>query len=63
MLSKQGLYTRQARNTAMIRAVTDMPAVVVADLFGLSPGTATRWAEFANTNWSDHLNALSDASG
>lgn len=44
----------------MILAVTDMPAVVVADLFGLSPGTATRWAEFANTSWSAYLDTLAD---
>uniref|UniRef100_UPI003F4972D2 hypothetical protein n=1 Tax=Amycolatopsis sp. CA-096443 TaxID=3239919 RepID=UPI003F4972D2 len=59
-LKKHGLYTRAARNTAMIRAVTDMPAAVVANLFGLSPGTTARWADFASTSWSDYLDALND---
>lgn len=59
-LKRHDLYTRPARNTAMIRAVTDMPAAVVADLFGLSPDTTVRWADFAGTSWSDYLDALND---
>jgi hypothetical protein len=32
--------------------------LAVADLFGLSPGTTTRWEEFAQASWSAYLNAL-----
>jgi hypothetical protein len=28
---------------------------VVADLFGIAPGTAERWGKFANARWSDYL--------
>jgi hypothetical protein len=41
----------------MLHAVTDMPPVVVADLFGLNPRTTTRWAQLANASWNDYLAA------
>ncbi|MET9260281.1 hypothetical protein [Amycolatopsis sp. NPDC004079] len=57
LLTKRGLHTRTARNTTMLHAVTDMPSVVVADLFGLTPSTTTRWAQLANSSWNDYLAA------
>ena len=32
-----------------------MPAVVVADLLGISIHTATRWAELTGRTWSDYI--------
>ncbi|WP_163008648.1 hypothetical protein [Streptomyces sp. S5] len=46
-----------ARNTAMIEAVTTLPPIVVADLFGLSPATAETWARYANDSWTQYLAA------
>ncbi|MFD3707439.1 hypothetical protein ACFWUP_30255 [Nocardia sp. NPDC058658] len=56
-LRKHGLATIAARNTAMIDAVTQMPPIVVSDLFGLSPSTAIIWARYAQASWSDYLAA------
>ncbi|MEV7524595.1 XRE family transcriptional regulator [Streptomyces sp. NPDC091371] len=57
LMRLHGLPVRPARNTAVIEAVTDMPPTVVADLFGLYPDTATRWATYANDNWAHYLAA------
>lgn len=49
------LPTRAARNTAMINAITELPPIVVSDLFGLSAATTFQWAKFAQQNWTDYL--------
>ncbi|MFE7671282.1 hypothetical protein ACFU5N_03610 [Streptomyces albidoflavus] len=54
-LRNHDLPTRAARNTAMITAITELPAIVVSDLFGLSASTAFQWAKFAQQNWTDYL--------
>ncbi|MEY2231129.1 MULTISPECIES: hypothetical protein [Streptomyces] len=41
----------------MIEAVTDLPPIIVADLFGLHPSTADRWAGYANDSWTNYLAA------
>lgn len=46
-----------ARNTAMIEAVSELPPIVVSDLFGIYPGTAHAWAKYAQTSWTDYLAA------
>ncbi|ONI71123.1 hypothetical protein ALI144C_52315 [Actinosynnema sp. ALI-1.44] len=46
-----------ARNTAMIEAVGELPPIVIADLFGIHPGTAHAWAKFAQASWTDYLAA------
>ncbi|MFJ3640589.1 hypothetical protein ACIPRD_12615 [Streptomyces sp. NPDC090108] len=46
-----------ARNTAMIEAVTELPPVVVSDLFGITAATATRWGHLASTSWAAYLAA------
>ncbi|GAP45841.1 uncharacterized protein SAZU_0571 [Streptomyces azureus] len=40
LLKQHGLPVLSARNTAVIEAVTTLPPVVVADLFGLHSSTA-----------------------
>ncbi|WP_210435182.1 hypothetical protein [Saccharopolyspora sp. ASAGF58] len=54
---QHGLHNRRARNTAMIHAVTDLPPVVVADLFGVHITTTFSWAALASTSWTDYLAA------
>jgi hypothetical protein len=51
------LPVRAARNTAMMQALADLPPIVIADLFGIHPGTAHRWAQFAGNSWDDYLAA------
>ncbi|MGW3610568.1 hypothetical protein ACWD6N_11870 [Micromonospora sp. NPDC005163] len=59
-MRQHGLPVRAARNTAMMQSLTDLPPIVIADLFGINPGTAHRWAQFASSSWADYLAALSD---
>ena len=56
-MKQHGLPTISARNTAMIEAVTSLPPIVVSDLFGISAGTAHRWAQYAQDSWADYLAA------
>ncbi|WP_424864049.1 XRE family transcriptional regulator [Streptomyces sp. MMS24-I29] len=57
LLNQFGLPVLSARNTAMIEAVTNLPPIVVADLFGMHPNTAQRWANYAKDDWSAYLSA------
>jgi hypothetical protein len=57
LLRQHGLPTLAARNTAMIEAVGELPPIVIADLFGIHPGTAHAWAKFAQASWTDYLAA------
>jgi hypothetical protein len=41
-MKQHGLPVRAARNTALMESITDLPPIVVADLFGISPATAHR---------------------
>ncbi|MFE4631222.1 hypothetical protein [Streptomyces mirabilis] len=52
-----GLPVRAARNTALMEAITDLPPIVVADLFGISPATAHRWSQLAGNSWAPYLAA------
>ncbi|MFD9419475.1 hypothetical protein ACFWC9_32885 [Streptomyces goshikiensis] len=56
-LSRHGLLTLAARNTAMIIMITDMPPQVVSDLLGFSPSTTTQWATYLQDSWADYLAA------
>lgn len=57
LLQQHGLPVLTARNTAMIEAVTSLPPIVVADLFGMNITTAQRWANYAKDDWSTYLAA------
>ena len=59
-MRQHGLPVRAARNTTMMQSLADLPPIVIADLFGVAPGTAHRWAQFANNSWSDYLTDLPD---
>ena len=57
LMKRHGLPTISARNTAMIEAVAELPAIIVSDLFGVTAGTAHRWAQYAQASWADYLTA------
>lgn len=57
-LRQHGLPARAARNTAMVDALADLPPMVIADLLGIHPKTAERWATPAGENWSEYLSSL-----
>lgn len=57
LLAQHGLPTLSARNTAMIEAVSELPPIVVSDLFGVAHGTTHRWAQYAQDSWADYLAA------
>ncbi|MFD9007735.1 hypothetical protein [Streptomyces sp. NPDC059552] len=37
--------------------MSDMPPIVISDLFGIHPGTAHSWARLAQNSWTDYLAA------
>jgi len=39
----------------MITAVTELPPIVVSDLFGIAATTANAWARLAQDSWTDYL--------
>jgi hypothetical protein len=56
-LSQYGIPAAASRNSALISLAADLPAPIIADLFGLHPGTATRWSTYARADWSDTSSA------
>ncbi|MFE9610973.1 hypothetical protein [Streptomyces sp. NPDC006012] len=59
-MRQYGLPVLAARNTAMIEAVSDLPPIVVSDLFGVSASGAHNWARYAQDSWADYLAAYQD---
>lgn len=50
-----------ARNTAMMEAISDLPPIVVSDLFGIHPHAAYAWAQYAQNNRAVYLEAAQAA--
>lgn len=46
-LAQAGIRPQVTRNTAMLALASDLPAAVVATQTGLTPQTASRWAQFS----------------
>ncbi|MGY3677818.1 hypothetical protein [Streptomyces sp. TE33382] len=44
--------------TATMDALVDLPPMVIADLLGIHPTTAERWATLAGENWCDYVSLL-----
>ncbi|MER7958166.1 hypothetical protein [Streptomyces sp. NPDC096030] len=59
-MRKHGLPGISARNTAMAEVITDLPPIVVSDLFGIHPNTAFAWAQYAQNTWAEYLEAVQD---
>lgn len=62
-MRKHGLPGLSARNTAMMEAITDLPPIIVSDLFGMHPNTAYAWAQYAQNSWAEYLEAVQDTDG
>jgi hypothetical protein len=54
-LGQHGIPAAARRNSALIILAADLPAPIIADLFGLHPGTAARWSSYARADWSEYL--------
>ncbi|MFG2848917.1 XRE family transcriptional regulator [Kitasatospora sp. NPDC048296] len=59
-MRRHGLPGISARNTAMLEAITDLPPIVVSDLFGIHPHTAYAWAQYAQNGWAEYLEAVQE---
>lgn len=53
-LNKLGITTRASRNAAMLHLAATVPPAVFASLIGISTGAATKWAEYAGSNWTTY---------
>ncbi|WP_431801169.1 hypothetical protein [Microbacterium sp. bgisy203] len=53
-LNRVGINATQARNAALRDFAQEVPARVIADLLGLSPGSAERWAQVSGRTWSSY---------
>lgn len=51
-LVRNGIQPKDARNAAMFHLAATMPTPILADVTGLAPNTATRWAALASRDWS-----------
>ncbi|WP_238348323.1 hypothetical protein [Ornithinimicrobium pratense] len=58
-LVARGIQPLAARNAAMFQLASTMPTPILAEILGLSPTTATRWAALAARDWSTYT-ALRD---
>jgi integrase len=61
-LNKLGITTRASRNTAMLLLAATVPPAVFASLIGISVGAATKWAEYAGSNWTTYAAIRTNAS-
>jgi hypothetical protein len=53
-LVAQGVQPSHARKAALFQLAAEVPAPILAELLGLSIGTATRWATLAARDWSQY---------
>ena len=53
-LNELGITTRASRNAAMLHLAATIPPAVFASLIGISISAATKWAEYAGTNWTTY---------
>lgn len=53
-LNRLGITTRASRNAAMFHLASTVPPAVFASLIGISTGAATKWAEYAGSNWTTY---------
>lgn len=53
-LNQLGITTRTSRNAAMLHLAATVPPAVIASLIGISSSAATKWAEYAGSNWTTY---------
>jgi hypothetical protein len=51
-LVERGIQPMAARNAAMFQLAASMPTPILAEVLGLAPNPATRWAALASRDWS-----------
>jgi hypothetical protein len=54
-LKQLGIDARTARNATLIGLASELPPPVLADLLGMHPTTAVRWADLASRDWHTYL--------
>jgi len=60
-LRRHGIPTRDARGAALAGLAGDLPASVIANLFGMHISTAIRWTNLASRDWREYVAARADA--
>jgi hypothetical protein len=60
-LVDRGIHPADARKAAMFQLTAEIPTPILAELLGLSPTTATRWATLAARDWSQYAAMRRDA--
>jgi hypothetical protein len=53
-LVERGIHPADARKAAMFQLAAEIPTPILAEMLGLSPTTATRWAALAARDWSQY---------
>lgn len=61
-LRRHGITPVPGRHAALVAMTGDIPAPILADLLGVTPATAVRWADAVNTDWTHYLAARSETS-
>lgn len=59
-LVRHGIHPRQSRSAALFALASQIPAPVLADITGMVPTVAIRWAALAARNWSQYTAARSN---
>jgi hypothetical protein len=54
-LHRYGIDALAGRNTARLALAAELPASVLADLTGISVGTAERWSQWAKRDWAAYV--------
>ena len=54
-LQRHGISAHAGRNTARLALAAELPASVLADLTGISIGTAERWSQWAKRDWTSYI--------
>jgi hypothetical protein len=54
-LTRHGITALAARNSTRRALAADLPAAVIADLFGIHINTAVQWARQGQTDWTSYL--------
>jgi hypothetical protein len=54
-LQRYGVDAHAGRNTARLALAAELPASVLADLTGISVGTAERWSQWAKRDWAAYV--------
>jgi len=54
-LVSHGIHPRQSRSAALFALASQIPAPVLADITGITPNAAIRWAALAARDWSGYI--------